>query len=179
MAYQSKVNFDVHLAIVKGNVVGKKRVPVRVHSSCMTGDILGSLKCDCGQQLAAALQYIEDRKEGIVLYLLQEGRGINIINKLLAYDLQRKGRDTVQTNEDLGLPSELREYGLVKDMLHDLGVVSINLLTNNPDKINKLIGVGVNVEDRISIEIEPIPENAKYLSTKVEKMGHSISYFKS
>lgn len=174
IAFQSIINYDVHLAVVKGTVRKKTNVPVRVHSSCITGDILGSLKCDCGEQLHKALEYIGKKEFGAVLYLFQEGRGINIVNKLKAYSLQKQGFDTVEANELLGLPAEMREYDVVQDIMDDLQIKSIRLITNNPDKIDKLLEAGVNIEGRIPLEITPQENNHRYLSTKKDKMGHIL-----
>jgi 3,4-dihydroxy 2-butanone 4-phosphate synthase/GTP cyclohydrolase II len=140
---------------------------------------LGSLQCDCGPQLQTTLKFIEKYGEGIVLYLFQEGRGINIINKLKAYNLQKSGRDTIEANEELGFPPDLREYNVVNDILKDLQVKSIKLITNNPEKVRKLIETGINLEGVMPIEIPPIPENHFYLSTKALKMDHNLHYLKS
>ena len=174
--YLSQVDYTTHIALVKGDVYNKKGVLTRVHSSCMTGDLFGSLKCDCGQQLHRAMQKINKKGIGIVIYLLQEGRGINIVNKINAYFLQSKGLDTVEANEKLGFPSEMRNYEVVRDILQDLGVKSIRLLTNNPDKINKLVDLGIVVEGVDKIECKPNKENERYLSSKKEKMKHALSY---
>ncbi len=176
ISYQSIINYDIHLAVINGEVTDKIGVPLRVHSSCITGDIFGSLKCDCGKQLDEALKYIKENGIGVVLYLFQEGRGINIINKLRAYSLQSEGLDTVEANEALGLPAELREYGIVKDMINDLKIKSIKLLTNNPDKVNQLLDNGISIESRIPLEIKPLRENEKYLKTKKKKMGHYLTF---
>ncbi|MCL4399875.1 GTP cyclohydrolase II [Patescibacteria group bacterium] len=174
ISYQSELDYQYHLALVKGRVRGKSGVLLRIHSSCITGDIFGSYRCDCGDQLHRSLKAINKAGSGIVIYLFQEGRGINIINKLKAYKLQRDGADTVDANEMLGLPAELRSYYVVKDILGDLDVESVVLLTNNPDKMKKLTDLGVVVEGIKNIEIEPNKHNGKYLSTKKEKMGHLL-----
>lgn len=175
IAYQSRVDYSYHLALVKGNLRGSKGVLMRVHSSCITGDIFGSYKCDCGGQLQSAMKQIEKEGRGILIYLFQEGRGINIINKLKTYNLQRLGYDTVEANEKLSFPAELREYPIVREILKDLGVISVRLLTNNPDKINKITDLGVIVEDVVPIEINPNIFNARYLQTKKNKMGHKLT----
>ncbi len=174
VGYRNRVDYSYHLALVKGEVTGKTKVLTRVHSSCITGDILGSLKCDCGDQLAEALKKIEENGSGILLYLFQEGRGMNILNKIDAYHLQDQGYDTVEANLELGFPDEMREYDVVYDILEDLGVKSINLMTNNPDKINKLSKVGVVVEERVPIILKCNSHNEKYLKTKKEKMNHLL-----
>jgi 3,4-dihydroxy 2-butanone 4-phosphate synthase/GTP cyclohydrolase II len=174
----SKVDYKHHLALVKGNVRNKRGVLLRIHSSCMTGDIFGSLKCDCGKQLEKALKIINKAGQGVLIYLYQEGRGINIINKIDAYNLQRKGADTVMANELLKLPPDMREYTAAKDILSDLGVRSVKILTNNPDKIYKLEELGIIVESSIPLEIRPHKYNKKYLATKKNKMGHTLKLVK-
>lgn len=176
--YLSQVDYSFHAALIKGDVRGKTGVLTRVHSSCMTGDVFGSLKCDCGQQLHRSMRKINKEGCGVIIYLFQEGRGINIINKVNAYSLQAVGLDTIEANEQLGLPGEMRQYRIVKDILADLGVKSIRLLTNNPDKINKLTDLGTVIEDIEKIECKPNIENEKYLSTKKNRMGHKLSYVK-
>lgn len=173
-AFQNKVNYDTHLMLSIGEIKGKRRVPTRVHSSCITGDIFHSFRCDCMEQLHHALRSIGNDKFGILIYLFQEGRGINIINKIKAYNLQQAGRDTVDANTDLGLPAELRKYDVVKDILDDAGVKSIDLMTNNPDKISKLQDVGVVIENRIPIIIKPGKFNRRYLQEKKQKMQHIL-----
>ena len=175
MGYQNIINYDYHLALIKGDVTNKRNVPVRIHSSCITGDIFNSKKCDCGEQLQKALKYFNQRDVGILIYLFQEGRGINIINKIKAYELQSDGYDTIEANEYLGLPPELREYDIVKDILANLQIKSIDLMTNNPEKMNKLQGLGIIIENRIPIEIQSNSYNKKYLKTKIEKSGHLFS----
>lgn len=175
--YQSKIDYQYHILLSMGEVSGERNVLTRIHSSCITGDILGSLKCDCGRQLEESLRIISKNKKGLLLYLFQEGRGINIVNKIMAYDLQRTGFDTVEANEELGFPAELRQYDMVKKMIEDSGVKSICLLTNNPDKINKLTDLGVIIDSVCSIEITPVKQNKKYLKTKKEKMGHLLKEF--
>jgi len=174
IGYQNIIDYEYHLALIKGNLHGKRNVPLRIHSSCITGDIFHSKKCDCGEQLKNSLNYINNHGFGLVIYLFQEGRGINIINKIKAYELQTKGFDTISANENLGLPPELRKYDIVKDILSDLGIKSVALITNNPDKMSKLQSSGVMIENRISLEILPNKENEFYLKTKKEKLGHLI-----
>jgi len=178
ITYLSKVDYKHHLALIKGNVKNKRGVLFRIHSSCITGDIFGSLRCDCGEQLEKALKIINKSGLGILIYLYQEGRGINIINKIDAYNLQRKGPDTVAANELLKLPPDMREYTAVKDILSDLGVRSVKILTNNPDKIYKLEELGIIVESSIPLEISPHKYNKKYLATKKNKMGHTLKLVK-
>ncbi len=172
--YQSRIDYSHHLVLVKGKITNNKDVMLRVHSSCITGDIFGSHKCECGEQLHAALERIELEGKGLLVYLFQEGRGINIINKIEAYDLQNHGLDTVQANEKLGFPAELREYLPVKDILKDLNVKSVNVLTNNPDKIRKLTDLGVVISKTTKLEVKPGKFNQKYLLTKKVKMGHNL-----
>lgn len=163
-----------HTAVVRGEVAGRRAVPVRVHSECHTGDVLGSLRCDCRDQLEAALRYMGREELGAVLYLKQEGRGIGLLNKIKAYRLQELGLDTVEANLYLGYPGEGRDYKVAAKMLALLGIESVRLLTNNPDKIEKLEAEGVEVEGRIPIVIPPSPYDAGYLETKRDKMGHLI-----
>jgi len=176
ITYLSKVDYSFHVALVKGEVRGKTGVLTRVHSSCMTGDLFGSLKCDCGQQLHSAMGKINKLGCGVIIYLLQEGRGINIVNKIGTYSLQEAGFDTVEANEHLGLPAEMRQYSAVRDILNDLGVKSIRLLTNNPDKVSKLTDLGIVIEGVHRLESKPTAENITYLATKKSKMGHRLSY---
>ena len=172
--YQDMISGEHHLAIVKGKVSGQKDVLVRVHSECLTGDVLGSCRCDCGEQLAEALKKIEFCGLGVVLYMRQEGRGIGLVNKLKAYELQDKGLDTVEANNKLGFDADLRDYGVGAQILRDLGLTSIKLLTNNPRKIVGLEGYGLKVVKRLPIEIEPNQYNIKYLTTKSKKLGHIL-----
>ncbi|TSC94254.1 MAG: 3,4-dihydroxy 2-butanone 4-phosphate synthase / GTP cyclohydrolase II [Parcubacteria group bacterium Licking1014_1] len=174
ITYLSKVDYKHHLAIIKGNVKQKTGVLLRIHSSCITGDVFGSLKCDCGQQLQRAIKIIEKSKLGVLIYLYQEGRGINIINKIEAYNLQNNGADTVEANELLKLPTEMREYSAVKDILADLEIKSVRILTNNPDKLYKLEELGVVVESMVPLEIKSSKHNKKYLLTKKNRMGHKF-----
>lgn len=161
-----------HAAIVKGDVRGSEPVLVRIHSECLTGDIFGSLRCDCGPQLQEALRMIEKAGKGIVLYLRQEGRDIGLTNKILAYELQEQGRDTVEANLELGHPVDARSYEAAKDILDDLGVPKIRLLTNNPAKLDALRELGFSCVERVPLEVPPNPFNKGYIDTKRRKMGH-------
>ena len=173
--YQNIINYESHVILTCGDVLNKRSVPTRIHSSCVTGDIFHSEKCDCGGQLAQSMSFIQKNGQGIIMYLFQEGRGINIINKVKAYDLQQKGFDTVSANEFLGIPAEMRSYSIVKDVLKDFSVKSIRLITNNPDKVSKILDMGVNIDDTIELESEHFVFNEDYLKTKVDKMMHSES----
>jgi 3,4-dihydroxy 2-butanone 4-phosphate synthase / GTP cyclohydrolase II len=172
--YKSLVDEKEHVALVKGDVAGKKNVLVRVHSECLTGDLFGSLRCDCGKQLDESLKNVSEKGEGVVLYMRQEGRGIGLINKLKCYQLQDEGLDTVDANKELGFDGDLREYGIGAQILVDLGLSSIELMTNNPAKVVGLEGHGLEITKRIPIEIEPNDENHDYLKTKKQKMGHIL-----
>ena len=172
--YKSNVDEKEHIALIKGNVKTKKAVLVRVHSECMTGDIFGSLKCDCREQLTKSMQMIEMEGTGVLLYMRQEGRGIGLVNKLKAYNLQEKGKDTVEANVELGFKADLRDYGIGAQILRDLGLTKIKLLTNNPKKIIGLNGYGLDVTERIPIEVKANNINKKYLKTKRDKLGHLI-----
>ncbi len=172
--YDNELDDKEHIALVKGDVEGKENVLTRIHSECFTGDVLGSRRCDCGPQLHASMVKIEEEGEGIVLYLRQEGRGIGLFNKMKAYQLQDEGLDTVEANERLGFEADLRDYVIASQILKDLGVKSVRLMTNNPRKINGLRGYGIDVKERKEIEIKPKSENARYLRTKKEKLGHML-----
>jgi len=174
IAYENNVDDKIHLAMVKGEINEDKPVLTRVHSECFTGDVLGSLRCDCGTQLAQALKQIDDEGCGVLIYMRQEGRGIGLVNKLKAYYLQDCGRDTVEANEELGFPADLRDYGLGAQILVDLGVRKMRLLTNNPRKIKGLEGYGLTVEERVSIEVVPSTYSHRYLKTKKDKLGHFL-----
>jgi GTP cyclohydrolase II len=164
-----------HLALIMGNVTGKDDVLVRVHSECFTGDVLGSTRCDCGEQLHNAMTYIAQKGSGVLLYLRQEGRGIGLLDKLRAYNLQDDGLDTVDANLVLGHQADERDYGVAAAILRDLGINSVRLLTNNPEKINALVSLGVNVTERIGVDSTVTPENARYLLTKVHRMNHLLN----
>lgn len=172
--YRSKIDGLHHLALVKGDVKGQKGVLVRVHSECLTGDVFGSRRCDCGPQLHAAMQRIEEAGRGVILYMRQEGRGIGLPAKLRAYRLQEQGLDTVDANLKLGFPMDLRDYGVGAQMLCDLGLKTIRLLTNNPKKVVGLQGYGLEIVEQLPIRVNPNPHNANYLKTKRERMGHLL-----
>lgn len=172
LAYETILDQDCHLALVKGQLKEKKDVLVRVHSECLSGDALGSLRCDCGEQLHRALEMIEERGEGVLLYMRQEGRGIGLANKIRAYQLQDQGKDTVEANEALGFAPDLRDYGIGAQILMDLGLSSICLITNNPRKIVGLNGYGLKVSHRLPLYVGENENNARYLLTKKEKLGH-------
>ncbi|MGO9961085.1 MAG: bifunctional 3,4-dihydroxy-2-butanone-4-phosphate synthase/GTP cyclohydrolase II [Solirubrobacteraceae bacterium] len=176
VGYRSLVDNKHHVALVKGDVEGAQDVLVRVHSECLTGDVFHSLRCDCGEQLESALAMIEREGCGVLLYLSQEGRGIGLLNKLRAYKLQEEGLDTVDANLRLGLPVDLRDYGIGAQILVDLGLSSIRILTNNPKKISGLAGYGLSVTDQIPIQHESNPHNAAYLRTKRERLGHTLHH---
>ncbi|CFX77733.1 Riboflavin biosynthesis protein RibBA [Syntrophomonas zehnderi OL-4] len=175
VAYESLLDGKGHLALVKGEWDPQEPILVRVHSECLTGDVFGSCRCDCGEQLAMAMNMIEKEGKGILLYMRQEGRGIGLVNKIRAYKLQDNGRDTVQANLDLGFPEDLRDYGIGAQILVDLGVKKMRLMTNNPKKIKGLEGYGLEVVERVPIEMELKPENTRYLHTKRDKMGHLLA----
>jgi 3,4-dihydroxy 2-butanone 4-phosphate synthase / GTP cyclohydrolase II len=176
VGFRSFVDNKHHIAMVKGEVDGQEDVLVRVHSECLTGDVFHSQRCDCGQQLEDALMRIEAEGRGVLLYLAQEGRGIGLLNKLRAYKLQEEGLDTVDANLELGLPADLRDYGIGAQILVDLGLTSIRLLTNNPKKIVGLEGYGLRVTDQLPIAHQPTEHNREYLRAKRDRMGHMLHH---
>jgi len=175
VAYTNDVDFHEHLALVKGEWEPDEPILVRVHSECLTGDVFGSGRCDCGEQLHNAMRMINAAGKGVILYMHQEGRGIGLVNKLRAYALQDQGKDTVEANIELGFKADLRDYGIGAQMLADLGVRKIRLLTNNPKKVKGLEGYGLSIVERVSIETVPHENNIEYLRTKKKKMGHLLS----
>lgn len=174
VAFRQKANGRDHLALVKGEWKEDEPVLVRVHSSCMTGDIFGSCRCDCGEQLQKAMEKIEEDGKGVIVYMNQEGRGIGLLNKLKAYKLQEEGLDTVEANIELGFKMDERDYGVGAQILRDLGVRKIRLMSNNPKKRKGLIGYGLEIVENVKLQVEPNPHNTAYLKTKREKMGHEI-----
>jgi 3,4-dihydroxy 2-butanone 4-phosphate synthase / GTP cyclohydrolase II len=175
-SYMSKISKENHLALVKGKVNDGEPVLVRVHSECLTGDVFGSLRCDCGEQLEEAMKRINKAGRGVFLYMRQEGRGIGFINKMKAYSLQDEGMDTVEANHALGFPADLRDYGNGAEILADLGIKKIRLLTNNPKKISGIEGFGLEIVERIPIQMHSNSRNLKYLKTKKEKLGHMLNF---
>lgn len=175
LGFESILDGHQHVALVKGKVEGESNVLVRVHSSCITGDVFGSLRCDCGGQLAQALEKIEREDLGVFLYMAQEGRGIGLLNKLKAYELQEKGKDTVEANNALGFEADLRDYGIGAQILVDLGLTTIRLMTNNPKKIVGLQGYGLTITERVPIEVKATDQNIKYLLTKKRKLNHILT----
>ena len=174
--YENLIDNNQHIALVKGEWNEEDEVLVRVHSECLTGDALGSERCDCGDQLHAAMAKIEEEGRGVVVYMRQEGRGIGFLNKMKAYALQDEGKDTVEANEALGFEPDLRDYGVGAQIIRDLGIRKMRLMTNNPKKIVGLEGYGLIVSDRVSIEIEPNRRNVRYLKTKQKKLGHILNF---
>jgi 3,4-dihydroxy 2-butanone 4-phosphate synthase/GTP cyclohydrolase II len=175
--YKSDIDEHHHLAVEKGEVNGRENVLVRVHSQCLTGDVFGSARCDCGDQVAMAMKMIEEEGLGVFLYMRQEGRGIGLANKIMAYSLQDQGLDTVEANEQLGFDADLRDYGIGAQILSDLGIKSMRLLTNNPKKIVGIQGHGLKVTGRVPMKIRPTPYNYRYLETKRDKLGHLLEVF--
>jgi 3,4-dihydroxy 2-butanone 4-phosphate synthase/GTP cyclohydrolase II len=176
VAFRETLTGKHHVALVRGEVDGAENVLVRVHSECLTGDVFHSLRCDCGEQLDLALRRIADEEEGVLLYMAQEGRGIGLLNKLKAYELQENGLDTVQANLELGFPADAREWGIGNQILSDLGLTTIRILTNNPKKLAGIDGFGLEIVEQIPIEVSPKPENERYLATKRDKLGHRLHH---
>jgi 3,4-dihydroxy 2-butanone 4-phosphate synthase / GTP cyclohydrolase II len=176
IAFREKLTGKHHVALVRGEVDGAEDVLVRVHSECLTGDVFHSLRCDCGEQLDQALDRIASEERGVLLYMAQEGRGIGLLNKLKAYELQEAGLDTVEANVELGFPADARDWGIGNQILADLGLTTIRILTNNPRKISGLAGYGLRVVEQVPIETHPNAENARYLATKRDKLGHRLHH---
>lgn len=176
IAFREKLTGKTHVALVKGDVEGAQNVLVRVHSECLTGDVFHSLRCDCGEQLEQALQMIEREGTGVLLYMAQEGRGIGLLNKLRAYELQERGLDTVEANLELGFPADARDWGIGNQILADLGLTTIRILTNNPKKLTGLDGFGLRVVEQVPIEVPPNSENVRYLAAKRDKLGHRLHH---
>ena len=176
VAFRETLTGKHHVALVKGDVEGEENVLVRVHSECLTGDVFHSLRCDCGEQLELALERISEEPRGVLLYMAQEGRGIGLLNKLKAYELQEAGLDTVEANLELGFGADLREYGIGSQILADLGLTTIRILTNNPKKMTGIEGFGLSVVEQVPIEVSPNAENRRYLETKRAKLGHQLHH---
>jgi 3,4-dihydroxy 2-butanone 4-phosphate synthase/GTP cyclohydrolase II len=176
IAFREKLTGKHHVALVRGDVEGAENVLVRVHSECLTGDVFHSLRCDCGEQLEQALAQIGSEERGVLLYMAQEGRGIGLLNKLKAYELQENGLDTVEANVQLGFPADARDWGIGNQILADLGLTTIRILTNNPKKITGLEGFGLTVVEQVPIETSPNAENRRYLQTKRDKLGHRLHH---
>jgi 3,4-dihydroxy 2-butanone 4-phosphate synthase / GTP cyclohydrolase II len=176
IAFREKLTGKHHVALVKGDVDGEENVLVRVHSECLTGDVFHSLRCDCGEQLEQALRRIASEEQGVLLYMAQEGRGIGLLNKLRAYELQENGMDTVEANLELGFQPDMRDYGIGNQILAELGLTTIRILTNNPKKITGIEGFGLSVVEQVPIETEPTPYNARYLAAKRDKLGHKLHH---
>jgi 3,4-dihydroxy 2-butanone 4-phosphate synthase / GTP cyclohydrolase II len=176
VAFRETLTGKHHIALVKGDVDGAEDVLVRVHSECLTGDVFHSLRCDCGEQLEQALAQISAEEQGVLLYMAQEGRGIGLLNKLRAYELQENGLDTVEANLELGFQPDMRDYGIGNQILADLGLTTIRILTNNPKKITGIEGFGLRVVEQVPIETAPTPQNARYLATKRDKLGHKLHH---
>jgi 3,4-dihydroxy 2-butanone 4-phosphate synthase/GTP cyclohydrolase II len=176
VAFRERLTGKHHVALVKGDVEGAENVLVRVHSECLTGDVFHSLRCDCGEQLEQALRQIAAEEGGVLLYMAQEGRGIGLLNKLRAYELQENGRDTVEANLELGFQPDMRDYGIGNQILAELGLTTIRILTNNPKKITGIEGFGLTVVEQVPIETEPTPYNVRYLAAKRDKLGHKLHH---
>jgi 3,4-dihydroxy 2-butanone 4-phosphate synthase/GTP cyclohydrolase II len=176
VAFRERLSGKPHVALVKGEVEGAENVLVRVHSECLTGDVFHSLRCDCGEQLDTALRRIAEEQRGVLLYMSQEGRGIGLLSKLRAYELQENGLDTVEANLQLGYPADAREWGIGNQILADLGLTTIRILTNNPKKLTGLEGYGLTVTEQVPIEVAPNPENERYLAAKRDKLGHRLHH---
>jgi 3,4-dihydroxy 2-butanone 4-phosphate synthase/GTP cyclohydrolase II len=176
VAFREKLTGKAHVALVKGDVDGAQNVLVRVHSECLTGDVFHSLRCDCGEQLEQALAQIDAEGRGVLLYMAQEGRGIGLLNKLRAYELQEQGLDTVEANLELGFPADARDYGIGNQILADLGLTTLRILTNNPKKLTGIDGFGLTVVEQVPIEVPPNTENARYLAAKRDKLGHRLHH---
>jgi 3,4-dihydroxy 2-butanone 4-phosphate synthase/GTP cyclohydrolase II len=175
-AFRERLTGKHHVALVNGDVAGAQNVLVRVHSECLTGDVFHSLRCDCGEQLDQALRRIASEERGVLLYMAQEGRGIGLLNKLRSYELQENGLDTVDANIELGFAPDMRDYGIGNQILADLGLSTIRILTNNPKKIIGIEGFGITVVEQIPIETEPTPENLRYLAAKRDRLGHKLHH---